>query len=98
MMPLLTAYANLVGIAGGAMVTCVGFDIGFFPYMQPDVRSDLDFMASFALGTIKSVVFGVIVAAAGCLRGMQSGSSASAVGNAATSAVVVIAITAIIRH
>jgi len=33
-------------------------------------------------------VFGVVVALAGCLRGMQSGRSAAAVGLAATSAVV----------
>jgi len=40
------------------------------------------------IGIAKSVVFGVVVALAGCLRGMQSGRSASAVGLAATSAVV----------
>ncbi len=93
MMPLLTAYANLVGIAGGALVTCVGFDVSLTAYINTTIEA-LNFKA-FALGTIKSVVFGVIVAAAGCLRGMQSGSSASAVGTAATSAVVV-SITAII--
>ena len=40
------------------------------------------------LGLGKSVVFGTLVALAGCLRGMQCGRSASAVGAAATSAVV----------
>jgi len=34
------------------------------------------------------LLFGVLIALAGCLRGMQSGSSASAVGDAATEAVV----------
>jgi phospholipid/cholesterol/gamma-HCH transport system permease protein len=34
------------------------------------------------------VVFGVLVALAGCLRGMQCGRSAAAVGRAVTSAVV----------
>jgi len=42
----------------------------------------------FSVGLIKSVVFGVLVAIAGCLRGMQCGNSSSAVGLAATSAVV----------
>jgi phospholipid/cholesterol/gamma-HCH transport system permease protein len=41
-----------------------------------------------AIGLVKSVVFGVLVAIAGCMRGIQCGRSASAVGLAATSAVV----------
>ncbi|MGD8706909.1 MAG: ABC transporter permease, partial [Syntrophobacterales bacterium] len=39
-------------------------------------------------GLFSSAVFGVIVALCGCMRGMQCGRSASAVGDAATSAVV----------
>ncbi len=42
----------------------------------------------FAGGIFKAAVFGVIVAVAGCLRGMRCGQDAAAVGNAATSAVV----------
>ena len=40
------------------------------------------------IGLFHSAVFGVLVAMAGCLRGMQCGRSASAVGEATTSAVV----------
>jgi phospholipid/cholesterol/gamma-HCH transport system permease protein len=40
------------------------------------------------IGLFCSAVFGVIVALAGCMRGMECGRSASAVGDAATSAVV----------
>jgi phospholipid/cholesterol/gamma-HCH transport system permease protein len=40
------------------------------------------------IGLFHSAVFGVLVALTGCLRGMQCGRSASAVGQAATSAVV----------
>ena len=39
-------------------------------------------------GTFSCATFGILIALAGCLRGMQSGRSASAVGAAATSAVV----------
>ncbi|HEX5796054.1 MAG TPA: ABC transporter permease, partial [Geminicoccaceae bacterium] len=42
----------------------------------------------FAGGLIKSLVYGIVVAVAGCLRGMQCGRSAAAVGEATTSAVV----------
>jgi phospholipid/cholesterol/gamma-HCH transport system permease protein len=45
-------------------------------------------LTAFAQGLIKSAVYGVLVALSGCLRGMQSGRSAAAVGAAATSAVV----------
>jgi phospholipid/cholesterol/gamma-HCH transport system permease protein len=45
-------------------------------------------MTDLALGIFKSAIFGILIAVSGCLRGMQSGRSASAVGQAATSAVV----------
>ena len=38
--------------------------------------------------SVKSGVYGLLVALAGCLRGMQCGRSAAAVGQATTSAVV----------
>ena len=45
-------------------------------------------LSDFFLGVIKGIVFGVIVAISGCLKGMRCGNSADAVGRAATSAVV----------
>jgi len=39
-------------------------------------------------GVFKASVYGVLIAISGCLRGMQCGNSSSAVGDAATSAVV----------
>jgi phospholipid/cholesterol/gamma-HCH transport system permease protein len=42
----------------------------------------------FGLGLIKSAVYGVLIAIAGCYRGIQCGKSSAAVGEAATSAVV----------
>jgi phospholipid/cholesterol/gamma-HCH transport system permease protein len=45
-------------------------------------------LIDFSVGIIKSGVFGVLVALSGCMRGIQCGRSASAVGLAATSAVV----------
>jgi phospholipid/cholesterol/gamma-HCH transport system permease protein len=52
-------------------------------------------LSSFLLGIVKGAYFGVIVALTGCLRGIQCGSNAAAVGQATTSAVVT-GITAII--
>jgi phospholipid/cholesterol/gamma-HCH transport system permease protein len=86
MMPLLTVYADMVGILGGAVVGVGMLKVGFLPYWNRTwVAVDL---ADFAVGLISASVFGVLVAIAGCLRGMQSGRSSAAVGLAATSAVV----------
>lgn len=86
MMPLLCVYANLMGILGGAIVGCGMFDISAVQYYD-QTRNAVGLM-DFSIGVFKSGVFGVIVAIAGCFRGMQCGRSASAVGLAATSAVV----------
>jgi len=92
MLPLLTAYGNVMGMIGGALVA-PAFDITWSQYLQ-QILAAVD-LPNYAAGILKSVVFGVIVAGAGCLKGMQSGNSSSAVGLATTSAVVT-AITAII--
>jgi phospholipid/cholesterol/gamma-HCH transport system permease protein len=86
MMPLLALYADLMGILGGALVTVSAFDVSWAQYYNETRHSvHLD---DFAIGLGKSVVFAVLVATAGCMRGMQCGRSASAVGEAATAAVV----------
>ena len=86
MMPLLCLYANFMGILGGMFVGMSMLDISFAQYLE-QTRSAIS-MTDFSLGLVKSVVFGVIVAMSGCLRGIQCGRSSTAVGNAATSAVV----------
>ena len=93
MMPLLCLYADLIGVLGGALVG-VGM-LGQSPLQYwVETRRAVGF-TSIGLGIGKSVVFGVLIALAGCLRGMRSGRDAAAVGQAATSAVV-LAITWII--
>ena len=86
MLPLLCVYADFMGMIGGALVAISLFDISLLEYAN-ETRSMLD-LADFAVGLVKAGVFGVLVAMAGCLRGMQCGRSSSAVGFAATSAVV----------
>jgi phospholipid/cholesterol/gamma-HCH transport system permease protein len=86
MMPLLCIYSDLVGIAGGAVVGIFMLDLSMTEYVNQTLNG-ID-LADFAVGIVKSAVFGVLVAIAGCLRGIQCGRSASAVGLAATSAVV----------
>jgi phospholipid/cholesterol/gamma-HCH transport system permease protein len=86
MMPLLALYASVMGIAGGLLVSVSALDVGFRQYLI-QTESALT-LGDFAGGLFKASVYGVIVALAGCLRGMQCGRSAAAVGRATTSAVV----------
>jgi phospholipid/cholesterol/gamma-HCH transport system permease protein len=86
MVPLLTVYADLMGMLGGAAIAAATLDVAV-PVYARQIQEALTLKAC-AQGLIKSAVYGAIVALAGCLRGMQSGRSAAAVGEAATSAVV----------
>jgi len=86
MMPLLCIYANLLGIAGGAIVGIGMLDLSLTQYFTQTAKAIS--MNAFASGLIKSSVFGVLVAIAGCMNGIRSGRSASAVGDATTRAVV----------
>jgi phospholipid/cholesterol/gamma-HCH transport system permease protein len=86
MVPLLTLYSAFIGMLAGLMVSLTIFDIGVFEYYTETLRA-LE-LKQFAVGLSKGTVYGAIVAFAGCLRGMQCGRSAEAVGHAATSAVV----------
>lgn len=86
MMPLLCIYADIIGILGGAFIGVVMLDLSLTEYFlntQKAITLDQCFQ-----GVIKSCVYGVLVGYAGCLRGLQCGRSAAAVGVATTSAVV----------
>jgi phospholipid/cholesterol/gamma-HCH transport system permease protein len=86
MTPLLCLYADVMGILGGALIGVAVLElpaVTWFQQTEAAVR-----LTDFAGGLIKATVYGAIVALAGCLRGMQSGRSSVAVGQATTSAVV----------
>jgi phospholipid/cholesterol/gamma-HCH transport system permease protein len=85
-MPLLCLYADLLGMVGGGLVTVSLFDVSLTEYLNRTAHAV--HLADFFVGFFKSAVFGVLIAISGCMRGMQCGRSASAVGDAATSAVV----------
>ncbi|MFN2366520.1 MAG: MlaE family ABC transporter permease [Desulfurivibrionaceae bacterium] len=86
MMPLLTLYSAFIGMLAGLLISTTIFDIGMFEYYNQTVR--ILELKYFMVGLIKGGVYGALIAFAGCLRGMQCGRSAVAVGEAATSAVV----------
>jgi phospholipid/cholesterol/gamma-HCH transport system permease protein len=86
MMPLLCIFADLVGVLGGLIVGVGLLDIGLIQYIN-QTKASLN-LNHFFIGIFQAAVFGVLVSLAGCLKGIQCGRSASAVGDATTSAVV----------
>jgi phospholipid/cholesterol/gamma-HCH transport system permease protein len=86
MMPLLCIYADLLGMLGGALVSIGAFDVTLIQYAT-QTQASIN-LTHISIGVFKSVIFGIIIALSGCLRGMQCGRSATEVGYAATSAVV----------
>jgi phospholipid/cholesterol/gamma-HCH transport system permease protein len=86
MMPLLSLYADLMGLLGGFVIGVSMLDLNFMEYYNK-TREAVG-INDFWVGLFSAAVFGVLVALSGCLRGMQCGRSASAVGEATTSAVV----------
>lgn len=86
MMPLLCLFADLVGVLGGLFVGVAMLDLSAGSYMRETI-SGLTVVNLFG-GLIKGTFYGGLVAIAGCLRGFQCGNSSSAVGDAATQAVV----------
>jgi phospholipid/cholesterol/gamma-HCH transport system permease protein len=86
MMPLLSLYADLMGILGGVIIGVSMLDLNFLEYYAKTRESVL--LNDFWVGLFSAAVFGVLVALSGCMRGMQCGRSAAAVGEATTSAVV----------
>ena len=84
-MPLLTIYADILGILGGGIVAG---SLGVSP-IQYIVQGEaaLSFI-DVAVGLLKALVFAILIAIAGCRAGINSGRSSAAVGQAATNAVV----------
>jgi phospholipid/cholesterol/gamma-HCH transport system permease protein len=86
MMPLLCIYSDFLGILGGAAVGTGLLGISGRVYFDQTFHAvDLGDVAG---GVFKASVYGILIAVSGCLRGLQSGKSSSAVGDTTTSAVV----------
>jgi phospholipid/cholesterol/gamma-HCH transport system permease protein len=85
MTPLLAIWAGFLGLIGGAVVMR---SLGF-PFVTYVIQVESAVTVSDMIGGLsKAFVFGIVVAAIGCLRGLQTRSGASAVGESTTRAVV----------
>lgn len=84
--PALALLADVCGIAGGALVMTLGYDVPAPTYIDRSI--DGIYGRDLASGLIKSVFFGALVAAVACRRGLALRGGPEAVGRAATAAVV----------
>jgi phospholipid/cholesterol/gamma-HCH transport system permease protein len=84
-LPLLTLFNHFFGLVGCGVVM-TSLDIPVATYLER-VREAADLGDLFG-GLIKTFVFGTLIAGIGCLRGLQTGTGPSAVGDSATRAVV----------
>jgi phospholipid/cholesterol/gamma-HCH transport system permease protein len=86
MLPMLSLYGSLMGILGGTFVGLSMLDVSLVQYASQTVNSVG--LNSLLGGLFKSVVYGSLVAIAGCQQGLACGNSAMAVGQSTTRAVV----------
>ncbi len=85
-LPALTLFANVAGLAGGALVTILMLDVSTLQFVER-VTLSTD-MNDVLAGIIKTPVFAFLIAAVGTLRGMQVQKSAEELGTKTTQAVV----------
>ena len=85
MMPLLTMFNLLFGLIGCGLVM---LSLGFAPITYLNRIQEAATLGDLSGGLVKTLVFGSMIAGIGCLKGLQTGTGASAVGDSATKAVV----------
>jgi phospholipid/cholesterol/gamma-HCH transport system permease protein len=86
MVPCLTIWANFMGIIGGSVFGVADAGFTFPSYIQASL--DALFLRDIMTGLIKSLMFGITIAAVGCYEGLSTGAGAEQVGRSTTRAVV----------
>lgn len=93
-MPILTVFADALGIFGGFMIGSGLFDISATQYINQSLS--MLTLTDFMIGLFKSLVFAVLIGLIGCYYGLNSGRNAQAVGKATTGAVVSIIVALVV--
>jgi phospholipid/cholesterol/gamma-HCH transport system permease protein len=86
MLPLLTIFADVVSIAGGAWIAQTYAHISYDAFIA-SVRQSID-VPDVLKGLLKSIVFAIIIAMVGAYQGLSTRGGAAGVGQSTTSAVV----------
>ena len=86
MLPVLTVYADLIGILGGFII-CV-YKLNISAQMYINMTIDALVVKDVMTGLIKTVFFGMIIALVGCYEGLKTKGGAEGVGRATTRSLV----------
>ena len=86
-LPLLTVLADVMGLAGGALMSMAVIDITLVQFMER--LKDVVPLWAFWVGLIKAPVFGLLIGLVGCREGLNVVGSAESVGRHTTKSVVV---------
>lgn len=86
MLPVLTLYANIIGILGGYLI-CV-YTLGISSQMYLNITFDALLFKDLFTGLVKTVFFGMIIAFVSCYEGFNVEGGAEGVGRATTQSVV----------
>ncbi len=85
-LPLLTFYADLMGLAGGAVMATLVLDISVFQFIRQ--LNDAVPLSAYWVGLVKAPVFAFVIALVGCFEGLRVEGSAESVGTLTTRSVV----------
>jgi phospholipid/cholesterol/gamma-HCH transport system permease protein len=85
--PMMTTYASIMGIAGGALLANTQLGVSFEAFRN-DALEALTTKDLFT-GLFKAFVFGIIIATVACTQGLRASGGAIGVGYATRRAVVI---------
>lgn len=85
-LPLLTVFADAMGILGGMMMAKTQLDVGFGEFMDRLVKAVS--ITSYLVGIGKAPVFAAIIVMVGCFQGFRTQGGADSVGRQTTRSVV----------
>ena len=85
-MPLLTVFADVLGVYGGMIMARAQLDVGFGEFLDRFVKAVS--VTAFLIGICKAPVFAFIIAVVGCFQGFRTKGGADSVGRQTTSSVV----------
>ena len=84
--PLLTVFADLLGVFGGMLMARAQLGVGFDDFLERLVKAVS--VTAFLVGICKAPVFAAIIAVVGCFQGFRAKGGADSVGRQTTSSVV----------
>ncbi|GAK33680.1 putative ABC transporter permease protein [alpha proteobacterium Q-1] len=85
-LPLLTFFADVMGLLGGGLMAWVTLDIAPFQFLNR--MGDLSLLSELYIGLIKSVFFAGVISISGCFQGLSAKGTAESLGQNTTTAVV----------